>query len=1251
MLCWFDFESADSGFKNDTAKMVLSTAFDMLASIKMFDQVALKISITCGNARRIVVGDENIQKFDCLVGDTVARTQIGDHLAGENEVLVDESTTGLLGNQITISEWRKDDSSNVRFAVIGDFSDNTKFPEKTETYRSTAITLPDENVLKQWVHPSVYPLVTSTQPYLMNELRPCAVLFIRFTGIDFNAETVKIEFDAIIQRIQRIAQIYEGMLMDISVGDKGSFAYLNFGADKVHEDDARRAVKAALEIRNLIQSPLQMGITEGVLRVGAYGGKTRKTFGAMGDDVNLAARLMTTADENEILLSSHVYGSVSKYFTFEPRQPLKMKGKAEPLSIFAVTGEKHARAVRLQEPDYSLPMVGREQELDLIEEKLDLAMTGSGQVIGILAEAGLGKSRLVAEVIRAARRKGFSGFGGACQSDSINSPYQPWKTIWQAFFDVDPDSPQRKQIRWLEGEIEDRSPSRVNALPLLGEVLNLEFPENDFTKKLEPKDRQNVLHVLLEECLKSLAEEEPVLIVIEDLHWIDALSYKLLQSLARALSSHAVCFVLAYRPQEAKRRLSNHIEDIPGFTRIELHELTQAEAENVIRAKMTQLYPARGGKLPPGLVETLMERAQGHPFYLEELLNYVRDRGLDPADIENIELPVSLHTLILSRIDQLSDQQRNTLQVASIVGRLFRARWLSGYYPELGSFSRLRAVLNTLDSLDITPLDSTEPELKYLFRHIVTHEVTYESLSHSSRVQLHEQLAKYLEKEAASVEIIAFHYSRSENIEKQREYLFKAGEEAQKKYANDDALSYYTMLLPLLAEKKALAEIYLKRGEVAEVTGKWDDAESDYQKALNLTQEDQPFKAKVTLAMGKLNLVRSNYEHAHDWLAKAKQMFITLQDDAGLAQVLIDIGDVYQNQGFYDKARPPIEEGLELAQSLNNSNKTATALNIYGNLERYLGNYADARTFYEKSLEILVDADDKPGIAALTNNLGTLAYYRGEYSLTKDLWEQSQSLNMEIGDKRAIAMGLNNLAILANQQGDFETSGHMESLKIRRELDDTAGIRYSLNNLGTVKMALGELEQAKDFFEEGLENARESGEQWGISYGMGNLGLIALLMGDSSRAREMLEEALEICTEMGSKELISSALLGLGRVDLTENLNTDAQMRFLESLRLCSEAGDKMQQTSSIVAMAGLKHQQGDALEAVQLLGSVDAALQTLKAALMPEMIVFHSEMLEELKLVLDDREFKTAWEEGRQRTLEETTHKVLVEQAVEPVI
>src|SRR5215831_4030997 len=202
---------------------------------------------------------------------------------------------------------------------------------------------------------------------------------------------------------------------------------------------------------------------------------------------------MVLAAPGEILVSDRVQHLLGDQFALEPRRPLPLKGKAEPLPAFAVGGVQRRRATRLLEPVYRLPMMGRADELDLIASKLELAQGRRGQIIGITAEAGMGKSRLVAEVIRLALRQGFASYGGACESSGTNSAYLVWKPIWQAFFDVDPTAPMQRQMRHLEGEIQDRAPHRLQAIPLLAPLLDVPIDDNDFTLTLEPKDRRNTL--------------------------------------------------------------------------------------------------------------------------------------------------------------------------------------------------------------------------------------------------------------------------------------------------------------------------------------------------------------------------------------------------------------------------------------------------------------------------------------------------------------------------------------------------------------------------------------------------------------------------------------------------------------------------------------------------------------------------------------------------------------------------------------
>jgi adenylate cyclase len=1249
MLCWFDEVHGKSAPRAVACAFAMQEAMRLFETFRVRDDLVtltLKAAVATGPARRFVAGDPDIQKLDALAGDTVTRTSTAEHHAQKGEVLLDEASVNALGESLKIQEWRTAETSE-KFAVASK-SDWQFDLQDLQPSLPTMLRMPPPNKLMPWMHYAIFEREQHGQGAFLTEFRPCVALFMRFTGIDYDSDSAESELDAFIREVQRIASRYDGTLMDITIGDKGSYVYVNFGALAAHEDDSRRAVKAALEIRNKTELQLQMGITQGLMRVGAYGGETRKVFGALGDDVNLAARLMTTASSGEILLSGHVHKAVIEQFTFEPRSPLPMKGKAEPLPVFAVTGESQKRAVRLQEPNYFLPMVGRMEELKLIEEKLDLAVEGKSQVVAVVAEAGLGKSRLVAEVIRSARKKGFIGYGGACQSDAIHTPYQAWKSIWQAFFDVDHEQPLRKQMRNLESEIEDRASSRAEAMPLLNVVLDLNIPENDFTQNLEPKIRQSALHALLEDCMKAAAKDEPLLIVIEDLHWIDALSHDLLEQLAKALANYAVCFVLAYRPPQLERLQAPHIEALEQFTKIELHELTQAEAESAIRAKLAQLYPARGGALPSGLVDALMRRAQGNPFYLEELLNYVRDRGLDPADLNRIELPDSLHTLILSRIDQLSGQEKTTLRVASIVGRLFRARWLTGYYPELGAFPVVKASLDTLNSLDITPLDSPEPDLAYLFKHILTHEVTYESLPFATRAKLHEQLARYLEKtqpEALPLETLAFHYGRSENKAKQMEYLRKAGEAAQKNFANDAALGYYGKLLPLLKDANAQEKIaiHLQRGQVIEFIGKWDDAESDYRAALELARDNASLKAGAQFALGRLNRLRGEFESALDWLAQAKEAHMALEDKAGLAQVLIETGMVLNRTGKYAQAREPLNAGLALAREAGDKLGAAQALNNLGNVANNQGDNNVARALYEESLSLRREMGDKAGISASLSNLGIVARSQGDAVAARALTEESLSLDRAMGDKWGIAASLNNLGLVAYHEGDYTAarSLYKESLTLGREMGDKVGIATSLNNLGIVARSQGDYAAARALYEESLSLRREMGDKAGIAASLNNLGLVTHSQGDDAAARALLEESLALSKEMDVKSIMAYALFGLGLVGLAEN-KPEARKHILHSLRLRQETGEQAQQTYSLVGVAGLALSEGNATQAAQWLGAVESALKALSAAMEVEVMHFHAQTLAAAREQLGEVGFQSAWEQGARWSLEEAVMKAL---------
>jgi adenylate cyclase len=1193
ITCWFD---------GDNGQRAVRSALAMQTAMSAFAQLGLKVAVTSGPVRRFAVGDPALQLLDTIAGSTIARLATAEHLAARGDVVLDEGTAAALAETVAIRAWRTDPDTAERFAVVDSFQeDPLGFGRPTEAADSEKVAA---ETLRPWILPAIFESELSGHGGFLIELRPAVAIFMRFVGIDYDGdEQAGNKLDLLLRRLQAVVERYDGTLLDLIIGDKGSYIYAVFGTPTAHEDDVRRAVKAALALREAAKTipdlaPVQIGLSRGTMRTGGYGGATRRTYGALGDEVNLAARLMTTAAAGEILVSGPVHKAVAHQFTFEPRSPLPMKGKAEPLPVFAVTGERKDRAVRLQEPRYALPMVGRNSELKLIAEKLDLAREGASQIIGIVAQAGMGKSRLVAEVIRTARKQGFAGYGGACQSDAISTPYQAWKSIWQAFFDVDPDQPLRRQMRWLEGEIEDRAPSRVDAMPLLNVLLDLNIPENEFTQNLEPKSRQSALHALLEDCLKAAAQDEPLLIVIEDMHWIDALSHDLLEQLAKALATYPVCFVLAYRPPQLARLEAPRLEALAQFTKIELHELTTAEAESAIRAKLAQLYPARDGALPEGLVQTLMARSQGNPFYLEELLNYVRDRGLDPADIQNIELPDSLHTLILSRIDKLSEQEKTTLRVASIVGRLFRAQWLTGFYPELGAFPQVKDALDTLELLDITPLDTPEPELAYLFKHIVTHEVTYESLPFATRARLHEQLAVYLENaypESLPLEALAFHYGRSENTAKQIEYLGKAGEAAQKNFANEQALSYFDRALHLLpdTDRQGQYAILLERETVYGRLGNRQAQEADL---IRLTELAQTPQQQLDVA-GRYSWYLSdvgNYEAAITIAEQSYQWAIDSGDEVNQAQALVNSAWPHMKQANYPIARQQYQQAYEIAQRCGASVQMARALGGLGGIANHLaqfdsaldyhkqalqirqaiqdvagqvqslrhlggiairqGDYETGQPYYQQALQLIRQMGDRPNEGRLLANLGSSALLQGQYPEAERYLQESQSLLLAVDDKATLARVLESFGHLNDHQGHYDqaTSYYEQSMAIFQALGDRSGEGAILNNLGIMADNRGRYDLSTHYYQRGLAIQREIGERFGEAFVLNNLGLASERQGLYAQSATYLQQSLTIFEEIGHRPGRSAVLANLGDVAFAQN-QYDVAIRYYEQGRQIAE--------------------------------------------------------------------------------------------------
>jgi tetratricopeptide (TPR) repeat protein len=751
-------------------------------------------------------------------------------------------------------------------------------------------------------------------------------------------------------------------------------------------------------------------------------------------------------------------------------------------------------------------MVGRHEQFELINSKLDLALSGKGQVAGITGDAGIGKTRLVAEVIHQANQRHLVGYGSECQSYGVNSGYLVWQAIWQAFFELDHVLDLDSKIHAVKRKLIHIDPMLVPRLPLLGNILNLAIPDNDITAAMDAKLRKELLESMLVDCLRARAATTPMMMVLENCQWIDPLSQDLVEVISRAIQNLPVFLILVYRPPETPRRGQNGLNKLGYFTEITLKEFTSEEAERLVELKLAQLFDQQE-TLPTEALQHIIKQSEGNPFYIEELLNYLQDRNLAPG--EQIDLPSSLHSLILTRIDQRTESQKTTLKLASTVGRMFFAHWLWGAFPQMATPEQVKGDLNELSMLDLTQRDTSEPELAYLFKHIVTQEVAYESLPFSTRAGLHDSLGDFIENAFSSsldqyIDLLAYHYSLGKTDEKKREYLRKAAEQAEANYANQAAIDYYRRLIPLLQESEQIP-VLLSLGQVLLLVGEGNQAAGVYEQALHLAE--------------------------------------AIQDDRLLARSQVANGELFRRRGEYQSAATCYQEARRLYDSLSDEGGIGQVLHFSGTLAAQQGDYTKARQFYEESLAIRRKMNDKVNIANLLNNLGILARYQEDYQTAGQLYEESLSIRREVGNLIAISTSLTNLGILLRSQGDYARARSLleEGLAINRKVGDKWGIGNSLSSLGEVALKQGDLMTARGYLRESLEISLTLGDRRGIAYLLEYFAGLAALQGKAERAIRLVGAAASLRVELGSPlspaerikldELIAPAQAGLSELD------------------------------------------------------------------------------------------------------------------------
>jgi predicted ATPase/class 3 adenylate cyclase len=1298
ITCWFN---GDEGIRATACALAMQQVMASFAKIKTpqgtIVSLAIKVTLTTGAVRRFLVGDEQIQRMDVLAGATLDRMAAAEKQAERGEVVLGPAILAHMVNKVSIVAWRTDEQGQ-RYAVIDGLlvpvTLSAPWPEiPPDTFTAEQI--------RPWLLPPVYERLESRQRtfasgqrQFLAELRPAVTLFLQFSGLDYDGDDAAGEkLDRYICWAQRVLAGYDGYLLQLTVGDKGSYFYAVFGAPVAHDDDPARAVAAALALRNPpaelnFITPPRIGISQGRMRTGAYGGDARQTYGVLGDAVNTAARLMEAAQPGQILLSGHLADQVSRHYECRSLGQRTLRGKQSPQALFELVG----RQVVEERPSavFSQPLVGRETDLQHMKAAAKTVLAGRGQLIRLQGGAGIGKSHLAAAFGREARQLGFRLVVGACQSTTQGTPYFPWRQMLRMLFGLDGETATsagsvqavsdqndhtsriQHEIGHIEAELNRLNPDWTLRLPLLGDLLGLPIADNNVTAAFDPRLRQEALFTLVVDMLQHWAAERPLLLLLEDIHWLDEVSLNLTLTLSRAIHNLSILLLLVHRlPLRTERAILPELAPLPYHQTIELTELSDAGVAALVEQRLA-------GTVTPLTLALVQAQAQGNPYFVEELVTALREAGhlyLNEVDrtwrlsdqmfdalrqanalvkengewmlaanvslsVTDLGIPDSIHGLVLSRLDRLDEEAKLTLKVASVIGRTFGLLLLNHVHPARPELIVLQEQINQVEERDFVRLEIPAPQLVYIFKHNTTQDVAYQTLLFAQRRALHQVIAEWYEETygdgpfsqesslAAYYPLLAYHWRQAEMPQRERRYARLAGEQAAARFANEEAITYFSRALELTPpdEARERYELYLGRTAVYHLAGLRDRQAEDLVQLQTLANDlnEAAVQATVALRFADYYEAMSDYGAAELSARQAVEWAEQAYDPQLKIKGLIDCGLALWRRGELEAAQKPLGEALALARSHGDKTGEATSLHHLGTVSYFLGDLTNGRQYLEEALELRRELEELSAQAGSLTNLVGIYHAIGDYAQSEQSAREALAIYQRIGDRREAATALNNLAAIHHALGRLQTARreHQQALTLYQTLGNRLGESLAANNLALVLHDLNEHEEAIRFARQALQIDRAIGDKVGQGYSLTTLGLALEGLKVWDEAANAYEEARTIRQQIGQHSYAMDDVAGLARIALHQRKHQEALVYVQEARTWLDKNGTE-----------GMEHP----LRLYLTLASAFEAMDQLAAA--RQMLKAAAQMVQEQAARISD-------EAVRQSFLEEgPLHQVLYEQ------
>ena len=961
-----------------------------------------------------------------------------------------------------------------------------------------------------------------------------------FTAMSENMdhEEVSTIINSLWTRVDR-AILNQGGRIDKHIGDA---VMALFGAPTAREDDPERAVRAALQVQGEIEtwkqefvdagSPLQsqalslrlrIGINTGPALIGTVG--TTAEYTAIGDTVNLANRVETSAPVGGILISHNTYRHVRGIFDVNALEPITVKGKSEPVQVYLVNGIR-ARSFRVTTrgvEGIETRTIGREAELAKLQSVFQsTADRTNTHLVNIVAEAGTGKSRLLYEFTNWLENQPepIRLFKGRATADMAKLPYSLVRDILSTAFEIQDSDRAALAREKLENGIQNmvsRNGNDLSGAHFIGQLIGFDFSTSPHLKGILGDARQirDLAFHYLAQFFAESAQNQTAVLFLEDIHWADSASLDFFDYLLDTEPDLRVLIVCLTRAVLFENR-PDWATETEQRIHLDLQPLSEGKCRQLVAEILQKIRD-----IPPVLADLIVTKAEGSPFYIEEFIKVLIEGGVIVADdtawhvelekLRTLKVPATLTGLLQARLDTLKPGDREILQQASVVGRVFWPSVLEHMQNPDSQRTEAEFALNqSLSTLRGKELIFQNEESafagtsEFLFKHAVLHDVTYESVLLRLRRIYHVQVAEGLrrlggERVGEYAGRVGEHYERAGELSQAAGWYALAGKQAQDTYAPEGAASYYEKALRFLRENpnsesiSTQLEIHRRLGEV------------------------MIWQARYAEAIGNYKMMLGTAIDQHDSVAETHALL-------GTASCLSSQGDQREAMKYAVQAE-------ELARRIHAQAEVARALWTQGSACYRLGEGQGALSRAEQAFAINKELNDRNEMARCLNLVGAAYYSLSDYQQAERYWESALALFKELGDRRQGMDLLNNLGVIAEAHGDDNTAflRFHNALEIARELAHRDGEIVMLTNRGGRQVALGNYAAAEADLSDAIEMAGKGGS-WILPNSYYFLSEASLKLGKTDRALEAARTSLALGKADGAPEYIGVAYRALGMI-------------------------------------------------------------------------------------------------------------------------